>query len=166
MDKHFELIPEDGAIQALLRILGYSKTVLGDGIGNTMNKLIKQYHNKFAVALIDDDKIKPKHVDLFTKLLEDAVNLQLWQKPECRHFIILIKPAIDDWLLSQATICEIDPSKFGFSNLEGLKRVTKNPLDVNKNPAFQQFLHHLNQKKAPGFIQTQEWIEQLYDKYL
>ncbi|MCC7467467.1 MAG: hypothetical protein IT261_14395 [Saprospiraceae bacterium] len=131
-----------------------------------MNKLIKQYHNKFAIALIDDDKVKPKHVDLFTRLLEDTDHLQLWQKPESRHFIILIKPAIEDWLLNQAVLCDIDPSKFGFANLDGLKRVTKNPVEVHKNQAFQQFLHHLFQKNAPGFIQTEEWIEQLYDKYL
>lgn len=166
MDKHFELIPEDRAIQALLKILGYPKTVLGDGIGNTMNKLIKQYHNKFAIALIDDDKVKPKHVDSFTKLLEFTDNLQLWQKPKSSHYVVIFKPAIEDWLLLQATLCDIDPSKYGFSNLDGLKRVTKNPIEVVKNQPFQQFLHKLNQGNAPGFIQLREWIERLYDKYL
>ncbi len=166
MDKHFELIPEDRAIQVLLKTLGYPKTVLGDGIGNTMNKLKKQYHNKFAIALIDDDKRKPKHVDSFTKLLDSTDNLQLLQKPESRHFVLMFKPAIEDWLLHQATLCDIDPSNYGFSNLDGLKRVSKNPNEVGKNQPFQQFLHKLNQRNAPGFVQLIEWIDQLYDKYL
>jgi hypothetical protein len=162
MNRHLELIPEDGAIRALVLALGFAKPNMGDGIGNTLNKIESHFKNRFAVGIVDDDKRKPKLFDRYERLLKEEDFLQLKQKPATSHFLIVVQPAIEIWLLQNAKNKEID---FPFPTLKELQRVTKDEVEVAKNQRFKQFLNDLNQAKSPGFVTMTEWIEELYDKH-
>lgn len=166
MDQHFELIPEDRAIQGLVGVLGFKKTNLGDGISQTLNKINKHFNNRFAVGIVDDDKQKPGGYDAYSNLLDEKDGLKLIQKPQSRHFLIVITPAVESWLFQCADQCEIDPSKYGFSTLKQLTRITKDPLNVGKDNQLRRFLHDLYQAKTPGFVSLEEWITGLIEKYI
>lgn len=161
MNRHYELIPEDGAMTALVTCLGFLKPNTGDGIGNTLNKMEQNFKNRFAVGIIDDDKRKPKLFDLYENLLEEKDSLKLIQKPVTKHFLIVVQPAIELWLLHNADSKDIASP---FPSLKEMKRVTKDPTEVVKNQAFKQFLRQLNNAGAPGFITMTNWIDQLYAK--
>ncbi|MFN0037712.1 MAG: hypothetical protein ACKVUS_21840 [Saprospiraceae bacterium] len=162
MDRHYELIPEDGAIRALVLALGFPKPNIGDGIGNTLNKIEHHFKNRFAVGIVDDDRRKPKLFDSYEMLLKEQDFLHLKQKPSTRHFLIVVQPAIEVWLLQNAEKKEVVSP---FSALKDLQRITKDEVAVAKNQRFKQFLNDLNQAKAPGFVTMTEWIEELYDKH-
>lgn len=161
MDRHFELIPEDGAIQELVKVLGFRKPNTAQGIGDTLNKIEKQFRNRFAIGIIDDDVRKPKLFDTYA-LLEEQDDLRLYQKPGSRHYLIVVEPAIERWLLDQAQKIELDSP---FPALKDLQRITKNEIEVVKNQQFKRFLHQLSQGKASGFETLYDWITELYDKY-
>ena len=166
MDRHFELIPEDRGIQALVELLGFKKTNLGDGISQTLSKMNRHFNNKFAIGVIDNDKQKPGGYDLYTTLVKEEENgLTMIQKPKSRHFLIVISPAIEAWLLNNAAWCEIDPGKYEFSTLKQLTRITKDPVNVGKDKQLRRFLNDLYQAQAPGFVTMAAWIDGLYGKH-
>ena len=162
MGHHREIIPEDGAVQALIQTLGFPKTTLGDGIGNTLNKIEQHFINRFAIGIVDDDKRKPKLFDSYDTLLKEQDFLQLKQKAKTKHFLIIVQPAIEVWLSQNAEEIELD---LPFSSLKDLQRVTKSEIEVVKNKSFKKFLNDLNQAKAPGLVTMEEWIAELRDKY-
>ncbi len=81
MNQHREIIPEDGAIHALILALGFPKPTLGDIIGNTLNKIEQHFKNRFAIGVVDNDKRKPKLFDLYETLLKEQDFLQLKKNP-------------------------------------------------------------------------------------
>jgi hypothetical protein len=162
MNRHYELIPEDGAMSALITCLGFSKPNTGDGIGNTLNKIEEFFKNRFAVGIVDDDKRKPKLFDRYDKIVNEKDFLLLKQKPNSRHFLIVVQPAIESWLLQNADSKEI---AHPFPTLDDMKRVTKDPVEVVKNQSFKQFLSQLNNAGAPGFVTMTNWIDELYAKH-
>lgn len=162
MSQHREIIPEDGAIRALILVLGFAKPNNGDGIGNTLNKIEEHFKNRFAIGIVDDDRRKPKLFDRYETLLKEQDFLQLKQKPDTKHFLIVVQPAIELWLLQNAKKIEVDSP---FSTLKDLQRVTKDEVEVMKNQQFKQFLNNLNQLNAPGFATMIVWIDELYEKH-
>ena len=60
MAHQFDIIPEGKAERVLLQAIGFPKPNHGDGIGDTLNKIEgKNFKNKFAIGLVDNDKPKP-----------------------------------------------------------------------------------------------------------
>ena len=163
MAHQFDIIPEDGAIRALVQILGIPKPNQSEGISVVLNKIEKQFSNRFAVGLIDDDKRKPALFDNYA-LLKEQYSLQLRQKPESKHFLIVLSPAIEDWLLENARLTGIDPRNF--RTRQDLVEVTKNRIKVVKDQRFRQFLNDLKQANAPGFSTISAWINELREKHV
>jgi hypothetical protein len=162
MFPHLELIPEDGVMRSLVLTLGFRRPNYGSGIGDTLNKIENNFKNRFAVGIVDDDRRKPKLFDRYELLLKEQHFLQLRQKPKSRHYLIVVHPAVEDWLLENARIINLTSS---FETRDALKRVTKDEIEVVKNSDFKQFLNTLNQSRAPGFVTLATWIEGLYEKH-
>lgn len=163
MDHHFELIPEDEAILSVLEALGFRKTNFGGNIGETLKKMEKHFPNRLAIGLIDNDWTKPKLFDLYDTIVKERDDLQLRQKSKSRHFLIVIHPAIEEWLLQNARLAEIEHP---FLGIKELSRVSKGEKKTSKEVGqYKRFLNALLQAKAPGILTMAEWIEELYDKH-
>lgn len=69
----------------------------------------------FAVGVIDDDKKKPSYVSQFHDNCrsEHLTFLKHDTKP---HYLILVKPAADKFILDVAKTAGVDVRKFGFSD--------------------------------------------------
>lgn len=163
MAHHRDIIPEDGAIRVLVEILGFSNPNHANGISTALSKVNTYFDKRFAVVIIDDDKRKPKLFDQYRLTLRQEYGLQLRQKPESLHFLILISPAIEDWLLENARA--IDVVFAGLETRKDLMRITKDELEVEKNPLFRKYLNDLKQKQAPGFKSMSGWIHELREKH-
>lgn len=160
MNRHLEIIPEDGAIRALILALGFPKPNIGNGIGDTLNKIQDHFKNRFAIGIVDDDKRKPKLFDAYATLHKEQDFLQLKQRPDTKHFLVVLQPAVETWLLQNAESALIQAP---FPTLKDLKRITKNEIEVVQNQRFRQFLNDLSQANAPGFVTMAKWIDELYD---
>jgi len=161
--RHFELIPEDNAMALLVHTLGFHQPNYANGIGDTLNKIEKHFKNKFAIGVVDDDWRKPNLFLQYERLLIAENSLELRQKPNSRHFLIVVYPAIEDWILENASLCEM--SNTGFDDRESIMRVTKDEVEIIRNSKFRQFMHKLHQADAPGFVTMGKWIADLYQKH-
>lgn len=80
---------------------------------NQVAKVMKEkFSNRFAVGIIDADKRKPSYLNEFNELAASS-HLKLYRHNNRNHYIILVSPAIDGFILSCAQAGEINMTDFG-----------------------------------------------------
>lgn len=116
--------------------------------------------NQIALGIIDEDTIKIRKARYFSefKVIKTENSLILQKHIQLNHYLIIISPAIENWLLQNAIISEVIPENLG-DQLEDLKDFTKNKA-IYKNQDFYNFIKKLIRKEAPGIITLKTWIEQ------
>lgn len=111
------------------------------------------------IGIVDDDK---KNVpDYFTGFqdLKSEDSLILKQKANTNHFLIVISPELEAWLLESAKMVNINPKDFSLpENPKQLHHITANVnLEDNKN--FINFLKAIKKAEAKPFITLESWIK-------
>ena len=103
---------------------------------NQVCKVMKEkFADRFAVGIIDADKRQPSYLAEFNKIGERG-HLQVLKHEAKPHFIILISPAIDQFILDSAAEQNIDLTDFNLpAELQLFTRQTKNVLS-NKDKRF------------------------------
>lgn len=101
-----------------------------------------KFAGRFAVGVIDADKRQPGYVAEFHEIATSE-HLKLLRHNNRPHFIILISPAADGFILSCASNAEVDITQYGLSpKLKEFTAQTKNVMS-NKNPRFKQLFRSL-----------------------
>lgn len=106
---------------------------------NQVAKVMKEkFANRFAVGMIDADKRRPGYLNEFRKIATSE-HITLLHHSSRQHFIILIHPAADGFILSCAEAANIDMGKFELSpELKEFTTQTKNVMS-NKDSRFKKF---------------------------
>ena len=130
------IIPEcyvdTNLIETLLRAQGCNHQ---KGCNQVCKVMKEKFVDRFAIGIIDADKRQPSDIAEFNKIGERG-HLQVLKHPARPHFIILISPAIDQFILDSALELNIDLSDFNLSaDLQSFTRQTKNILS-NKDKRF------------------------------
>lgn len=155
------IVPECEVDTRLVQILANFKKPPNHakGHGNVANKLKFDLKNRIALGVIDEDKTKIRkspYFELFT-LTVSKYNLTLKKHPSLSHYLILINPPIEIWLLENAKISNVTSEKLG-NNLKDVKDFTKRK-DIHRNVHFTAFIKELIKTHAPGVILLKTWIE-------
>ena len=159
------IVPECYIDTKVAEILGEAKGKYNHqhSCGDVSNELQKRLINKIALGIIDEDKGKgsvPKYFSEFTIIAES--NKLILKKHKLRkHYLILICPEIEKWLLADAEYVNITPSDIEFNlpnKLEGLIQISKIK-SIDKNEGFKKFIKALIREKAPSITTLKKWIE-------
>lgn len=87
----------------------------------------------FAVGVIDDDKKKPSYVSHFHEISRSK-HLTVLKHDDKPHYLVLVKPAADKFILDVAKAAGVDVRQFGFSSkLKEFTERTKK-LSSDKDP--------------------------------
>lgn len=151
---YYQILPECYADTLLVEILGFKQPSHQLGIGKVISVLDKNFKNRNAVGIIDDDKVKPKDLDSF-ELCGNEWSIKRLCKG--KHSVLIISPAFENWVFDNADMVNVDPAKHGF-HTEKMFRNTCKRQDASRNENLRQFLNALKQKNAPGFLQLKSWI--------
>lgn len=96
-----------------------------------------KFADNFAVGIIDADKRKPGYLSQFNEIASSA-HVKLYAHISRKHYIIVISPAIDSFILSCAKNASIDISGYELSPiLKEFTTQTKNVMS-NKDKRFKQ----------------------------
>lgn len=155
-----QILPECYADTLLVEMLGFERPNHQLSIGSALNALEKKFKNRPAVAVIDNDKVKPKSFDQF-QLADEQHGIQVWTKPETRHAVLVVCPAFEDWVFENAAQVEVSPEKYGFRSRKYFRETCKRQ-NVADNQQVKQFLNTLKQKNAPGL----GWLRDLIQAFL
>lgn len=128
MVRELRIVPECYADTNLINVLVDKSCNHQKGCSTVCNTLDKKLKDEFAIAVIDKDKRKPHSLDKF-KLVAETEHFDVMKHTRCHQFIILIKPAIESFILFAANelniqLCSVD-SKLS-NDIESLKMITKN----------------------------------------
>lgn len=107
------------------------------GCNQVAKVMQEKFADRFAVGIIDADKRRPSYLDSFY-LLASSEHLQLFRHQSRPHYIILVHPAIDGFILACVEAGQADLSKYGLSSvLKEFTAQTKNVMS-NKDARFKR----------------------------
>lgn len=94
---------------------------------NQVCKVMKEkFADRFAIGIIDADKRQPSYLAEFNKIGERG-HLQVLKHKAKPHYIILISPAIDQFILDSAVDLNLNLADFNLpSDLHSFTRQSKN----------------------------------------
>jgi hypothetical protein len=159
------IVPECYVDTKIAEIVGEAKRKYNHqhSCGDVSKELQKRLKDKIALGIIDEDKGKgspPKYFSEFDIIAQEN-NLILKRHKIRKHYLILICPEIEKWLLADAENVKIDPSDAVYNlpdKLQGLIKISK-IRDIDKNEDFKKFIKALVREQAPSITTLKKWIE-------
>lgn len=107
------------------------------GCNQVAKVMQEKFSDRFAIGIIDADKRRPGYLNEFSQIAASS-HLKLFRHRERPHFIILVHPAADGFILSCSEIAGIDLRIFDLSNtLKEFTSQTKNVMS-NKDVRFKR----------------------------
>lgn len=107
------------------------------GCNQVAKVMQEKFADRFAVGIIDADKRRPSYLNAFTAIASSE-HIKLLRHTARPHFMILVHPAIDGFILSCAQTCDVDLTEYGLSTtLKEFTAQAKNVLS-NKDSRFKK----------------------------
>lgn len=100
------------------------------GCNQVAKVMQEKFANRFAVGIIDADKRRPGYLNEFREIASSQ-HLKLFRHPVRPHFIILVHPAIDGFILSCAEVAQVNMTDYELSPV--LKEFTAQAKNVMSN---------------------------------
>ncbi|MCM1337986.1 MAG: hypothetical protein NC187_09910 [Candidatus Amulumruptor caecigallinarius] len=100
------------------------------GCNQVAKVMQEKFADRFVVGIIDADKRKPSYLSCFTEIASSE-HIKLFRHTVRPHFMILVHPAIDGFILSCAEAGSIDLTKYELS--PALKTFTAQTKNVMSN---------------------------------
>ena len=112
---------------------------------NQVAKVMREkFADRFAVGIIDADKRRPGYLSEFQEIASSE-HMKLFRHSQRSHFIILVHPAADGFILSCAAAAQVDMAEYGLpSSLDEFKEQTKNVMS-NKDERFKRLFKTLRE---------------------
>ncbi len=133
------------------------------GCGTVAQRMQGKLKDSFAVGIIDKDKREIGYLKEFDLKIKTE-GLELYRHRNKHHYLIFIKPAIEQWMLENAEEVGISLQKYGLpENREQLQKITKKQTTKN-DPRFKSLFRDLKKKNASRISTLAEWITYLQQK--
>lgn len=100
------------------------------GCNQVAKVMQEKFSERFAVGIIDADKRRPGYIGYFNEVAASK-HLKLYRHIARYHFIILVHPAADGFILDCAAQANIDITKYGLPNT--LKEFTVQTKNIMSN---------------------------------
>ena len=115
----------------------------------------------FAVGIIDEDKVKLKELDTFTKVERLSKNeLKIYYNSQRKHFFIQICPAIEKWVLKECDKASINLAAEKYrlpSTLKDLKAMKG--LAQRSDERFKRLFNDMcDNKSCDELIELRRWL--------
>lgn len=161
MGKGLHILPECDGDTALIEVLGYKNPLHQLSISSVLKKLSENPASRIMVGVIDNDKVKPKRYDEYVLTKPEDDHFIVKKHRERNHYLFVIKPALEKFLFKAAEQANVDPAKFGFSDIERLKKICKNR-GVRTNNDFKQFVNTIKQRKEDSCVKAlKNWLYEI-----
>lgn len=128
------------------------------GCNTVVNTMQKKFGNGFALGIIDDDKRQVSYVSEFTEIVS-TTSLSLKKHCSKPHYLIMVAPAMDGFLLKCAEELNINMKEYGYpTQLKEFTSITKSVTSKNDS-RFKKLFKALND--ASEMIVLKKWLKYL-----
>lgn len=133
------------------------------GCGTVTKVMKEKFSDRFAVGIIDKDKVEVDYLKEFDNLF-DSGSLLLHKHKSRHHYIIQVCPAMEKFIVTNAEKANVSLNDFGLSsNLDKLKKETKK-VNTKFDARFKNLFKSIYKGGAPDFIKLKKWLIYLRDK--
>lgn len=128
------------------------------GCNTVVNTMQKKFGNGFALGIIDNDKRQVAYVSNFSEIA-NTTSLSLRKHHSKPHYLIMVAPAMDGFLLKCAQELNINMAEYGYpSLLKDFTTITKSVTSKNDS-GFKKLFKALN--NASEMIILKKWLQYL-----
>ena len=112
------------------------------GCNQVAKVMQEKFSDRFAVGMIDADKRRPSYLAEFNEIAYSE-HLGIYRHPARHHYLILVHPAIDGFILSCAASAGVSPADYGLpAELKQFTSVTQEVMS-NKDSRFKSLFRAL-----------------------
>lgn len=112
------------------------------GCNQVAKVMQEKFADRFAVGIIDADKRRPGYLNEFCEIASSE-HIKLFRHSARPHFIILVHPAADGFILACAEDADVNMADYGLpSELKELTAQSKNVMS-NKDQRFKRLFHSM-----------------------
>jgi len=130
------------------------------GSGTVAKKMKEKFFDRFALGIIDKDK-RPLHYLSEFNVVASKTNVELFKHRGRHHFFILINPAIEVFILTNALAGGISLRDFNLPDtLDELRRESKS-INSKKDTRFKALFSAMLEKDLEEIRQLIDWITYL-----
>ncbi len=132
------------------------------GNGTVAKRMKEGFSGLFCIGIIDEDRKQLDYLKEFDVEIETQY-LKFWKHKKENHFIVQVRPVIEQWILNICKKAKIDlnDDKFKLPNtLKPLMRVTKSQQSKTDIRFISLFKRMLKEQCEP-IMQLKNWIEEL-----
>jgi hypothetical protein len=127
------------------------------GTGTVAKKMKQWFGDRFAVGVIDRDKRELHYLREFYSV-SAKYNLELFKHNQKHHYLILIEPAIESFILRNAKEAGIRLENFDLpSSLDELRKISKS-VESKKDPRFKALFRALIDQNQEEMVVLTAWI--------
>lgn len=153
-------MPECYADTNLINVLVGKMCNHQKGCATVCKTLNERLQNQFAIAIIDRDKRQPNAIKQYDEIAQTP-SLIICKHRERPHYLILINPAIEEFILSAANELGLNLKDYNMSSdLDELKKITKT-IAAKDNKSLSRLYRDL--KVASNFAQLNAVLQYLLD---
>ena len=160
------IVPECFVDTRIAEILGQAKRKYNHqhGCGDVSNEMrTNKKLQQFALGIIDEDKGKGATAKYFLEfdMIIEKDNLILKKHPNRKHYLVLICPEAEKWLLNDSKKVGIEPTDKEYNLPDGLKGFIKisKIKDIDRDGGFYRFIKALIRAEAPSITTLKNWID-------
>lgn len=148
---HPNILPECYVDTNLIEYLMHGTVSHQQGCNQVVGTLKRRFSDRFAVGVIDKDKVKVGYL-AECELVIETDHLCVLKHKELPHFLITVKPAIDRFLLDCAKRQGVRPDSFGIpSQLKAFTKQSKKETS-NHDSAFRNLIIALKDDSEIVFL--------------
>lgn len=131
------------------------------GCNTVVNMMQKKFVDSFAVGIIDNDKRQVKYISEFSEIAYTC-SLSLQKHRSKPHYLIMVSPAMDGFLLKCAEELNINMEEYGYTSiLKDFTSITKSVTSKNDS-GFKKLFKALD--NASEMIVLKKWLKYLKEK--
>ena len=121
---------------------------------NTVTKKIKDtFGDSFAIGVIDDDKRKVAMLGECAEICSTK-HISVLKQNDKPHYLFMIRPAMDGFILDAAEEQGVDPKSFGFpSELKKFTKITKD-IDTKNDPNMTNLIKAIRHNPEVSALQS------------
>ena len=135
------------------------------GCSNVEKIMKEKFKDDFALGIIDKDKKVLRYLNECQLVCEQVGFLQLHKHSTKNHYLIIIRPAMEKWILNTADVAGLSLQEFGLpDDLDKLCDITKTARSDKGDPnapKFGQLFSELIERNPTAIAVLSFWINYL-----
>lgn len=128
------------------------------GNGTVVKTMREEFSNSFCIGIIDEDKKPIDYLKEFDEKKSDEF-LKLWKHKEKHHYIIQIRPVVEDWFLKLCNAKGINLTEYDLPN--GGKELLRKSKSVSSkmDDRFIRLFKRLINENSEPIVRLRKWVE-------